>query len=92
MGAAKPVKPTPPKPSSVAVLMYTSGSTGDPKGVMVTQANALAFVGSVSVQLGRVLHDVPEANFLGCAPTADRTLGLHQPQPRPRPRGAASCA
>ncbi|SFB98374.1 fatty acyl-AMP ligase [Streptomyces aidingensis] len=31
-----------PQPGDIALLQYTSGSTGDPKGVMVTQANFLA--------------------------------------------------
>jgi acyl-CoA synthetase (AMP-forming)/AMP-acid ligase II len=33
-----------PEPSDTALLQYTSGSTGDPKGVMVTHANFLANV------------------------------------------------
>ena len=32
----------PVDPSSLAFLQYTSGSTGDPKGVMVTHANLIA--------------------------------------------------
>ena len=34
--------PTPIAADSIAMLQYTSGSTGDPKGVMLTHANLLA--------------------------------------------------
>ncbi|MFE6918464.1 fatty acyl-AMP ligase [Streptomyces rubiginosohelvolus] len=35
-------EPAPPCPEDIALLQYTSGSTGSPKGVMVTHANFLA--------------------------------------------------
>jgi 1-acyl-sn-glycerol-3-phosphate acyltransferase len=42
------------KPSDLALLQYTSGSTGDPKGVMLTHANLLANIRAVgeAVQIG----------------------------------------
>ncbi|WP_369211252.1 fatty acyl-AMP ligase [Streptomyces flavofungini] len=38
------VAPALPRPEDIALLQYTSGSTGDPKGVMVSHANFLANV------------------------------------------------
>ncbi len=31
LGAAKPAEPSPPAPSDLCTIMYTSGTTGDPK-------------------------------------------------------------
>jgi long-chain acyl-CoA synthetase len=42
LGEANPVAPTPPKPSDVYCIMYTSGSTGPPKGVPISHEGIIA--------------------------------------------------
>jgi len=39
----------PPTPNSTAIIMYTSGSTGNPKGVMLSHHNLLSSIESLSI-------------------------------------------
>ncbi|CEL01282.1 Putative AMP-binding enzyme [Aspergillus calidoustus] len=41
-GEENPAEPVPPSPEDVCCIMYTSGSTGPPKGVPLTHANVVA--------------------------------------------------
>lgn len=43
------------KPTDIACIMYTSGSTGDPKGVVLTQANIIAGISGPSTNAARDL-------------------------------------
>lgn len=42
----------PPRPESICTICYTSGTTGMPKGVMLTHENVVASMCSVTMQLG----------------------------------------
>ncbi|KAI3406965.2 FAA4 [Candida oxycetoniae] len=44
-----------PKADDLCCIMYTSGSTGDPKGVCITNANLLGAVAGISTNAGRDL-------------------------------------
>jgi long-chain acyl-CoA synthetase len=71
-----PVACVPPSPSSTACLMYTSGTTGDPKGVVLSHANIVSNVLGLrsAIPLGaqqRTLSFLPWAHALG------HTVELH---------------
>ena len=42
LGTDNPVDPIPPTAEDVCCIMYTSGSTGNPKGVILTHGNLVA--------------------------------------------------
>jgi len=52
LGATTAHKEMPPTPDDLATICYTSGTTGNPKGVMLTHENIVADVGATLLQLG----------------------------------------
>lgn len=54
-GADNLLPANPPAPGDVATICYTSGTTGDPKGVLVTHRALTADVAGVNARLG-ALH------------------------------------
>jgi long-chain acyl-CoA synthetase len=51
------IAPNHPQPDDVACLMYTSGSTGAPKGVQITNKNIVACCGAVQSLIPHVIKE-----------------------------------
>ena len=76
-GEENNVEPVPPKPEDLCCIMYTSGSTGPPKGVPLTHANVIA-ASKLKMRIqGRRKSMLIFRNSRGCQ--RDRRP-LHQPQ------------
>jgi len=61
-GAGTPAAAVPPKPDDYCTIMYTSGTTGDPKGVLLKHSAVVATVASLT-------------SFMDSAPVESITLG-----------------
>jgi long-chain acyl-CoA synthetase len=57
-GARSPRACVPVQPSDLLVIMYTSGTTGNPKGVMLTHANLIAAAAGLSAETPFASDDV----------------------------------
>eukprot|EP00668_Euglena_longa_P015328 GGOE01019399.1.p1 GENE.GGOE01019399.1~~GGOE01019399.1.p1 ORF type:complete len:720 (+),score=233.59 GGOE01019399.1:205-2160(+) len=63
-GRREPMASVLPKPSDLACIMYTSGTTGDPKGVMMTHRNMVAAVYNM---FNRIKVVPGSDDFQGCS-------------------------
>ena len=68
----------PPMPHDLAAIVYTSGTTGRPKGVMLTHANVLSNVDAVLRRVAPSEDDV-FLSFLPLSHTFERTAGYYLP-------------
>jgi long-chain acyl-CoA synthetase len=63
------------KPSDLAILVYTSGTTGKPKGAMITHSNILAAVKVIATESLRQNEDDQRMAFLPLCHVAERVGG-----------------
>lgn len=68
LGKANPTPPVPPKPEDLYCIMYTSGSTGVPKGVPVAHENFIAAVTGIYHHVEEVVS--PKEYVLAYLPLA----------------------
>lgn len=75
LGAASGLPMKPPQPEDIVTINYTSGTTGNPKGVVLTQSNAAAATASGRVVTESFHNDV----FISYLPLAHiyQRLGEH---------------
>jgi long-chain acyl-CoA synthetase len=76
LGRAKPVDATHPDPDSVAGLVYTSGTTGKPKGVMLTHRNLASNVAAATAVFPVEATD-RSVSFLPWAHVYGQVVELH---------------
>lgn len=68
LGEENPHEAVKPGPQDVATIMYTSGSSGAPKGCVITHENVVSCVAGVMTVLGDLI--TPDARFIAYLPLA----------------------
>ncbi|WIW45899.1 AMP-binding protein [Bradyrhizobium sp. 62B] len=77
-GASAPLADVAIEPHDLAAIVYTSGTTGRPKGVMLSHGNVVANVKAIARRIEAEPHDV-FLSFLPLSHTFERTGGYYYP-------------
>jgi len=92
-GGAAPQPPTPPAPNDVATICYTSGTTGNPKGVVLTHLNLISNTAAMEDGLDQRPGDV-HISYLPLAHIYERVVlytCLHSGSAARLPRAPCLC-
>ncbi|KAL0482101.1 long-chain acyl-CoA synthetase [Acrasis kona] len=76
LGQANPVPDVPPTPETLATIMYTSGTTGMPKGVMLSHMNIIACITGVLHQLFEITNTDVLLSYLPLAHILERVAEM----------------
>ncbi|KAK2164222.1 hypothetical protein LSH36_67g01021 [Paralvinella palmiformis] len=78
LGNKRLLDPIPPKPSSVACVCYTSGTTGNPKGVLLTHENLIANTAAFTKMIPASLNVTTKDTHISYLPLAHMFEGVVQ--------------
>jgi long-subunit acyl-CoA synthetase (AMP-forming) len=74
---AEVIPPNPPAPEDIAIIMYTSGTTGNSKGVIITHQNIVAQSASGELALSAVNKDTVMLGYLPLAHIFELFVEIH---------------
>ena len=61
-GREKPEETNPPKPSNICTIMYTSGTSGNPKGVVLTHEAVATYIVGMDLYMDQFEDKVTTSN------------------------------